>query len=164
MTTTTANNARKPWPPEHDEYLRTHINKHSYLTLGLALGRSALSVKQRCHLIGIKRTVDLRKAATVNPHHAGARPNQPKRAAPPPPNNRAAVFNPSNPEHLAARRARERTLTAAGPVVNSNMLSTYNGAELAPYAGRPGAMDAFALPSRRFDKRVYRDGRVEGVA
>lgn len=164
MTTTTANNARKPWPPEHDAYLRAHINTHSYLTLGLALGRSALSVKQRCHLIGVKRTVDLRKAATVNPNHAGARPNQPKRAAPPPPNNCATVFDPSNPEHLAARRARERTLTAAGPVANSNMRSTYNGAELAPYAGRPGAMDAFALPSRRFDKRVYRDGRVEGVA
>ena len=161
--TTTANNARKPWPPEHDEYLRAHINKHSFLTLGMALGRSALSVKQRCHLIGVKRTVDLRKAATVNPHHAGARPNQPKRAAPPPPNNRAAVFDPSNPEHLAARRARERTLTATGPVVNSNMRSTYNGAELAPYTGRPGAMDAFALPSRMGGVRFYRDGRVEGV-
>ena len=41
---------------------------------------------------------------------------------------------------------------------------SYQGTELAPYAGRPGAMDAFALPSRRFDRRVYRDGRVEGVA
>lgn len=163
MTTTTANNARKPWPPEHDEYLRAHINKHSYLILGMALGRSALSVKQRCHLIGIKRTVDLRKAATVNPHHAGARPNQPKRAAPPPANNRAAVFDPSNPEHLAARRARERTLTATGPVVNSNMRGTYNGAELAPYAGRPGAMDAFALPSRMGNTRFYRDGRREAA-
>jgi len=29
---------------------------------------------------------------------------------------------------------------------------------------RPGAMDAFAMPSRRFDRREYRDGRVEGVA
>jgi hypothetical protein len=36
--------------------------------------------------------------------------------------------------------------------------------ELRPYDGRPGAMDAFALPSRRFDRREYRDGRVEGVA
>lgn len=83
--TTTANNARKPWPPEHDEYLRTHINKHSYLTLGLALGRSALSVKQRCHLIGVKRTVDLRKAATVNPTtlaHGQTSPNAPRHRRP----------------------------------------------------------------------------------
>ena len=35
--------------------------------------------------------------------------------------------------------------------------------ELRTYEGRPGAMYAFALPSRRFDRRVYRDGRVEGV-
>lgn len=162
--TTTANNARKPWPPEHDEYLRAHINKHSYLTLGMALGRSALSVKQRCHLIGIKRTVDLRKAATVNPHHAGARPNQPKRAAPPSPNNRAAVFDPSNPEHLAARRARERAMPPTGPVVNSNMWGDpYQCPELRPFTGRPGAMDAFALPSRMGNTRFYRDGRREAA-
>lgn len=32
----------------------------------------------------------------------------------------------------------------------------YDGAELRPFTGRPGAMDAFALPSLRFGKRVYR--------
>lgn len=32
----------------------------------------------------------------------------------------------------------------------------YDGAELRPFTGRPGAMDAFALPSLRFGERVYR--------
>ena len=34
----------------------------------------------------------------------------------------------------------------------------YDGAELRPFAGRPGAMDAFELPSLRFGERVYRRG------
>lgn len=37
----------------------------------------------------------------------------------------------------------------------------YDGAELRPYEGRPGAMDAFALPSRVGRRRTWRDGRVE---
>ena len=40
---------------------------------------------------------------------------------------------------------------------------TYDGAELRPFAGRPAAMDAFALPSRMFNRLHYRDGRVERV-
>lgn len=39
----------------------------------------------------------------------------------------------------------------------------YEGAELAPYTGRPGAMAAHALPSRMGDRLHYRDGRVETV-
>lgn len=39
----------------------------------------------------------------------------------------------------------------------------YTGAELRPYEGRPGAMDAFALPSRMGRRLVWRDGRVEGL-
>ena len=35
--------------------------------------------------------------------------------------------------------------------------------ELRAFAARPGAMDAFALPSRRGGVRYYRDGRVEVV-
>lgn len=51
----------------------------------------------------------------------------------------------------------------APPIRNSNAKGTYTGAELLPYQGRPGAMDAYALPSRTFDKRQYRDGRVEAI-
>ena len=38
---------------------------------------------------------------------------------------------------------------------------TYAGAELRPFVGRPGSMDAFALPSRMSNRLVYRDGREE---
>ena len=36
----------------------------------------------------------------------------------------------------------------------------YDGAELRPYEGRPGAMDAFALPSRMGSRLHYRSGAV----
>lgn len=39
--------------------------------------------------------------------------------------------------------------------------SSYQGRELQPYQGRPGAMDAFSLPSRMGNWLHYRDGRVE---
>lgn len=39
----------------------------------------------------------------------------------------------------------------------------YEGLELAPYTGRPGAMDAMALPSRVGNWLHYRDGRVAQV-
>lgn len=53
------------------------------------------------------------------------------------------------------------------PVLNSTVdhkKHTYQGPELRPYEGRPGAMDAFTLPSRMGGARYYRDGRVEVVA
>lgn len=39
----------------------------------------------------------------------------------------------------------------------------YDGAELRLFTGRPGAMDAFSLPSVIGDRRVWRDGRGEAV-
>lgn len=41
--------------------------------------------------------------------------------------------------------------------------SVYNGAELRPFEGRPGANQALALPSRFGRQLHYRDGRVESV-
>lgn len=38
--------------------------------------------------------------------------------------------------------------TVAGPRVVEVMQGKYNGAELRPFNGRPGAMDAYSLPSR----------------
>lgn len=51
--------------------------------------------------------------------------------------------------------------TVAGP--RTAQLTTrgfYVGDELRPYEGRPGAMDAFALPSRMGSRLVYRSGEV----
>lgn len=38
--------------------------------------------------------------------------------------------------------------------------SVYNGAELAPYQGRPGSLDFLALPSLMGQRRVYRPGHA----
>lgn len=46
----------------------------------------------------------------------------------------------------------------------SVMAGVYTGAELQPYTGRPGALAAFALPSRVGRRRFYRDGAVELIA
>lgn len=56
-----------------------------------------------------------------------------------------------------------RAVSAAEPAAGTQRAShgRYDGAELRPYEGRPGAMDAFALPSRVGSRRVWRDGRVE---
>lgn len=39
----------------------------------------------------------------------------------------------------------------------------YDGRELLPYVGRPGAMDAFDLPSRMGNRLVFRDGRQDRI-
>lgn len=41
-------------------------------------------------------------------------------------------------------------ITPGHLVTNCSMTERYDGAELRPFAGRPGAMDAFSLPSRGF--------------
>lgn len=43
--------------------------------------------------------------------------------------------------------------TSRGPLARHEL---YDGAELRPFTGRPGAMDAFSLPSLQFGERVYR--------
>lgn len=53
------------------------------------------------------------------------------------------------------------TKAASRTMVNAGSQQAYDGAELRPYAGRPGAMDAYSLPSRQGDRRVhYRTGEV----
>jgi hypothetical protein len=42
-------------------------------------------------------------------------------------------------------------------------VETYKAPELRPFDGRPGAMDAFALPSRMGKALYCRDGRMEDV-
>ena len=44
------------------------------------------------------------------------------------------------------RRLKE-VQACTNPIRNSNTGKVYDGAELRPFDGRPGAMDAFALPS-----------------
>jgi len=43
-------------------------------------------------------------------------------------------------------------------------VESYKAPELRPFDGRPGAMDAFALPSRMGKTLHFRDGRTEAAA
>lgn len=54
--------------------------------------------------------------------------------------------------------ARPRMLPSSMP-----RAEPYVPVELRPFDGRPGAMDAFALPSRAGNRRTWRDGRVEAA-
>ncbi len=48
----------------------------------------------------------------------------------------------------------------ARPVNTDIFTGRYDGKELRPYEGRPGANDALALPSRIGTELRYRDGKV----
>lgn len=49
--------------------------------------------------------------------------------------------------------------------INTQVMTApiYDGKEMQPYQGRPGANDALALPSRMGDRLHYRDGKTEPV-
>jgi len=80
----------------------------------------------------------------------------------------ASLAYPLTLEQRIDMRKKERIKKAPKPAVVNNgtvnhKTNPYTAPELRPFAGRPGAMDAFALPSRRGGGRYYRDGRVEVV-
>jgi len=53
------------------------------------------------------------------------------------------------------------TFASSRTLVNAASRELYQANELAPYNGRPGAMDAYSLPSRQGDRRVhYRTGEL----
>ena len=59
------------------------------------------------------------------------------------------------------RRSAAPTKATSRSLCTSSIREPYEGKELAPYNGRPGAMVAYSLPSRMGDKRVhYRTGEV----
>jgi hypothetical protein len=72
------------------------------------------------------------------------------------------ALSPTKPSKVAAKPHSMAPVVLDVPdrVVNSSSRETYTGSELKPYAGRPGAMDAFKLPSRSFEGLTY---RKEGV-
>ena len=58
---------------------------------------------------------------------------------------------------LAARRKDERLQIASrqAPISNGSMRGTYSGAELRTCDSRPGAMDAYGLPTLHGGKRTH---------
>lgn len=49
--------------------------------------------------------------------------------------------------------------------INTQVMTApiYDGKEMQPYQGRPGANDALALPSRMGNRLHYRDGKIAPV-
>lgn len=70
-------------------------------------------------------------------------------------------FDPGNPEHRAQLWRRERIATPVDqiPISNATARGRYSGADLSP-SMRPGAMDAYRLPSRVGRRLNFPDGRV----
>ena len=68
--------------------------------------------------------------------------------------SRAGYLVEEVPGHWTTTLSGRAKVAAFGEVVrghlvtNSSMTERYDGAELRPFAGRPGAMDAYALESR----------------
>lgn len=124
------------WTLKKEALLRKHYATMPIPELIALLGRTRRAIYGKAHTLGLTR---IEKTA----RHEGQN------------------FTIGKP-HVAHKRHAPLVVREA-PVRNSNAKGTYAGAELQPFSGRPGAMDAYALPSRTFDKREYRDGRVEAV-
>ena len=124
---------RNKWPLEQEELLRKHYATTPIEELVVMLGRPTRSIYAKAHLMNLVRRKYKRK-----PHQSFAIVGQ-------------------------ARVVKEilGDTSADMPILNSTARGRYDGSELRPFAGRPGAMDAFALPSRIGSRRIYRDGRAE---
>ena len=77
-------------------------------------------------------------------------------------------IQPKGRKSLAAtnhERVKRSSNKPAAPrvLVNSMIRETYVGTELRAFDGRPGAMDAFELPSVMMGSLVWRDGRTSTI-
>ena len=125
------------WPPQKEALLRKHYATMPWAELIKLIGKSKAAIYNKAHNLGLVREVEAVR-------HDGQN------------------FTIGQPRVVVQKR-QVPTVVREEPVRNSNAKGTYSGAELQPFSGRPGAMDAYALPSRTSDKRIYRDGRVEAV-
>jgi len=74
---------------------------------------------------------------------------------------RKAPYDPNDLGHRARRNLREKiTASRDGLIINATTRASYDGADLAPYADRAGALTAYALPSRMGARLIHPDGRV----
>ena len=125
------------WPPQKESQLRDHYATMPWPELIALLGRTRRAIYGKAHNLGLTRV-------EKNVRHDGQN------------------FTIGQPRVVVQKRHVPMVVRDA-PVRNSNANGTYAGAELQPFSGRPGAMDAYALPSLVGGRRVPRDGRVEAV-
>lgn len=126
------NTPASKWHPEQEALLRKHYPTMPWPELlALLAPRSRRSIYGKAHGMHLVRVVEGARQEHQNFNIHGIRVLPGKVRAP----------------------------TAAAPVLNSTVdhkKHPYNGAELLPYQGRPGAMDAYALPSLVSGQRVER--------
>ena len=128
------------WPPEQETLLRKHYATMPIPELMELLGKTKSAIYGKAYNLGI-----VREAEVVR--HDGQK------------------FTIGQPRVTVSKR-HVQTAVREAPVLNSTVNHKehpYTGAELLPYQGRPGAMDAYYLPSLSANKRMYRDGRVEAA-
>lgn len=123
------------WPPEQEALLRKHYATMPIPELMELLGKTKTAIYGKAHTLGLTR-ID----KTVR--HEGQN------------------FTIGQPRVVVLKNA-VPTVVREAPVRNSTAKGTYSGAELQPFAGRPGAMDAYSLPSVLMGKREYRCARFE---
>lgn len=73
-------------------------------------------------------------------------------------------FNGLKAERQLMYAARAANASMPARVTTASSKTGYCGTELRPYAGRPDAMNAHALPSRTGQRLRYPDGRVTDLA
>ena len=131
------------WTLKKEALLRSNYATMPWPELVTLIGKSKSAIYEKAHRLGLVRMAGLVRTAGFVRHEG-------------------QNFTIGKP-HVVAHKRHAPPVVREAPVRNSNAKGTYAGAELQPFSGRPGAMDAYALPSRTFDKRIYRDGRVEAV-
>lgn len=129
----TNNTPANKWPPQKEALLRQHYATMPIPELMVLLGKTKSAIYGKAHNLGI-----VREAEVVR--HDGQR------------------FTIGAP-----RVVKSKTTPAPRelPVLNSTVNHKehpYTGAELRFQAARPGAMDAYALPSRAGDRRTHHSG------
>ena len=125
------------WPPQKETLLRKHYATMPWPDLVKLIGKSKSAIYDKANRLGLVRTAGFVR-------HDGQH------------------LTIGQPRVVVQKRDVPMVVREA-PVRNSNAKGTYAGAELQPFSGRPGAMDAYALPSLVGGRRVPRDGRVEAV-
>lgn len=144
-------------PPSHwDEaekaYLRRHYGKLTNEAIAEHLRRPAGSIPAQARRMHITKA----GAATLQNDPQAQHIHRARKVAP--------TAGLHDVRATATRYGQPPTpLTGTAPQ-RSMRNGSYPCPELRPYQGRPGAMDAFRLPSRAGARRTFRDGRVEVAA
>lgn len=122
---------------EKEDLLREHYPTMAWDELVALIGKSKSAISNKAHLMGLVRTAQFIR-------HEGQN------------------FTINKP-HVVASKQTAPVNHENSFICNGTAKGNYNGSELQPFSGRPGAMDAYTLPSRTFNERKYRDGRTEPV-